>query len=126
MRLFRYALTATLFVILGVAIYQTMFWLGLWGTSNDSDVKALDDGDQEIALIEPATSFDDWGRLVTALKLLEIDWPRINPNLPALRIGFKDAFPPLTAEVPEIVFWFPNTPGQKLRLRWYKISGEHN
>ena len=70
MRLFRYALTAVLIVILGVAIYQTMLWLGVWGNPNDSQVKALDDGDQEIALIEPATSTDDWGRLVTALKLL--------------------------------------------------------
>jgi hypothetical protein len=126
MRLFRYALTAVLIVILGVAIYQTMLWLGVWGNPNDSQVKALDDGDQEIALIEPATSTDEWGRLVTALKLLEIDWPKINPALPVLRLVFDDAFPPLTAEVPEVVFSFAGAPKQKLRLRWYKISGEHD
>jgi hypothetical protein len=126
MRLFRYALTAVLIVILGVAIYQTMLWLGVWGNPNDSQVKALDDGDQEIALIEPATSTDDWGRLVTALKLLEMDWPKINPALPVLKIALDDAFPPLTAEVPEVVFSFAGAPKQKLRLRWYKISGEHD
>jgi hypothetical protein len=126
MRLFRYALMLVLFVIFGAAVYQTMLWLGVWGNLNESEVKGLDDGDQEIALIEPATSSDDWGRLVTALKLLEIDWPKINPNLPKVQIALDDAFPPLTAEVPEIVFSFANTPGQKLRMRWYKISGEHD
>jgi hypothetical protein len=126
MRLFRWALTATLFVILGAAIYQTVLWLGGWGNVNDSLVKPLDGGDQEIALIEPATSIDEWGRLVTALQLMEMDWPKINPDLPALKINLDDAFPPLTAEVPEVVFSFANNPGQKLRLRWYKITGEHH
>ena len=126
MRLFRYALTAILFVILGVAIYQTMLWLGVWGSLNASQVMPLDEDDQEIAFIEPATGGDDWGRLVTALQLLQADWPRINPTLPVLRINLDGAFPPLTAEVPEIIFSFANVPKQKLRLRWYKISGEHD
>ncbi len=126
MRLFRFALSAILLVILGVAVYQTMRWLGVWGDRNESQVRSLDDGDQEIALIEPATSTDDWGRLVTALKLIEQDWPRLNPSLPALRLQLDDAFPPLTAAVPEIVLSFANTPRPKLRLRWYKISGEHS
>ena len=52
-----------------MALYQTLLWLGFWGNSNESQVKALDDDDQEIALIEPATNLDDWGRLVTALRL---------------------------------------------------------
>jgi hypothetical protein len=126
MRLFRYVLLLALVAILGVAVQQTLAWLGVWGNPNDSQVKALSDGDQEIALIEPATSSDDWGRLVTSLQLLEADWPRINPNLPALRVSLDGAFPLLTAEVPEIVFSLADGSGPRLRLRWYKISGEHN
>ena len=49
MRLFRYALMLALFVILGVAVQQTMLWLGVWANPNESQLKALDDGDQEIA-----------------------------------------------------------------------------
>ena len=126
MRLFRYTLILVLLVVLGVAVQQTMLWVGVWGNPNESQLKALDDGDQEIALIEPATSSDDWGRLITALKLLEIDWPKINPMLPKLRVSLSDAFLPLTAEVPEIVFSFGDAAGPTLRLRWYKISGEHD
>jgi hypothetical protein len=126
MRLFRYAMIAVLIVILAMAIYQTMLWLGAWGNLNDSQVKTLDDGDQEIALIEPATSGDEWGRLITALQLLEIDWPKINQALPRLRVDLDGAFPPLTAEVPEVAFSFTGSTKRKLRLRWYKISGEHD
>ena len=126
MRLFRWALVVILCVVLGVAIYQTLLWLGVSGNLNESQVKELKDGDQEIALIEPATSTDDWGRIVTALEQLEKDWPRINPTLPPLTVSMQGAFPPLTVEVPEIVFSLGNTSGSKLRLRWYKISGEHD
>ena len=103
-----------------------MLWLGIGGNLGDSQVKALDNDDQEIAVIEPATSSEDWGRLVTALQLLQADWPRINPGLPALQLSLDDAFPTLTATVPDIALWFAGTANQKLRLRWYKISGEHD
>lgn len=126
MRLFRTALLVGLLVILGVAIYQTMLWLGMWESVNGSQVKDLKGDDQEIALIEPATSTDEWGRLVTALELMQADWPRLNPTLPVLQVNLKRAFPPLTAEVPEIVLSFASAPTQKLHLRWYKITGEHN
>jgi hypothetical protein len=126
MRLFRWALVAVLCVVLGVAIYQTFLWLGVWGNLNESQVKDLQDGDQEIALIEPATSTDDWGRIVTALEQLEKDWPRINPTLPPLTVSMQHSFPPLTVDVPEIAFSLGSAPGPKLRLRWYKISGEHD
>lgn len=125
MRFLRYALLTSLIVIIVVAVYQSVIWLGIWGTVGGSPVKPLLDGDQEIALIEPATSTDEWGRLVTALKLLELDWPKINPKLPALRIDLDAAFPQRTAEVPEITFALGDVP-QRLRLRWYKITGEHD
>jgi hypothetical protein len=126
MRLFRNALVLVLIVIFGVAVYQSMLWLGVWGDLNESQVMALEGGDQEIVFLEPATSTDDWSRLVTALDQLAADWPKINPTLPALRISLDDAFPPLTADVPEIVLSRADAPKQKLRLRWYKISGEHD
>src|SRR5688572_7676161 len=115
MRLFRWALFAILFVILGIAIYQTLLWLGYWGQFTESQVLELKDGDQEIALIEPATSTDDWGRLITAIKLIERDWPRLNPTLPALRLSLDNDFPSLTTDVPEITIWLASAPNQKLR-----------
>ena len=125
MRFFRWALLLVLIAILGVAVQQTMLWVGVWGNPYESQVMPLAESDQEIALIELATSIDDWGRIVTALKLLHVDWPRINPSLPALHVDLQGAFPRRTAEVPEIVLSFANS-GQHLRLRWYKISGEHD
>jgi hypothetical protein len=126
MRVFRWALVAGLVIVFGVAVQQTLLWLGVWDNPIESQVKPLEDGEQEIAFIEPATSTDDWSRLITAIQLLEYDWPKINPTLPRLNISLSDAFPPLTAAVPEIVFQFGDAPKQKLRLRWYKISGEHD
>lgn len=126
MRLFRWVLVAILVTILGIAIYQTVLWLGIGVNGGDSQVRPLDESDQEIAFIEPATSTDDWGRLVTALKLLHLDWPKINPRLPPLDIKLADAFPTLSAEVPEIVLSMKGIPNARLRLRWYKISGEHD
>jgi hypothetical protein len=126
MRLFRWFLWSALFTTLGVACYQTTLWLGIWGGNGDSQVKPLEDNDQEVALIEPATSIDDWGRIVTALKLIERDWPRINPQLPLLRVELDEAFPKLSSEVSEIALSMSTAPNQRLRLRWYKISGEHD
>lgn len=126
MRLFRWLLMGVLLVILGMALYQTLLWLGVWGYANESQVKALDDDDQEIALIEPATNVDDWGRIVTALRLIERDWRTLNPALPALHVELAGAFPRLTAEVPEIVIGLGESAHRRLRLRWYKISGEHD
>ncbi|HZZ80368.1 MAG TPA: hypothetical protein VFE62_17830 [Gemmataceae bacterium] len=126
MRLFRWALIAILITVFGAAIYQTAAWWGGWGMGNDSQVKPLDGNDQEIAFIEPATSIDEWGRLVTSLQLTEVNWPRINPDLPVLKVSLADAFPALSADVPEVVFSFAGNPAQKLRLRWYKITGEHD
>lgn len=126
MRLFRWGISALLVAILGAAVYQTALWLFGWGGVNDAAVKPLDGGDQEIAFIEPATSIDEWGRLVTALQLSEQIWPKINADLPALKVSLDDAFPALTADVPEVVFSFAGNNSQKLRLRWYKITGEHD
>lgn len=126
MRLIRWVLVAGLIAVLVIAIQQTLMWAGIWGNLNDSQVKPLSEGEQEIALIELATSTDDWSRIVTAAQLLERNWSTVNPTLPRLNVALNDAFPQLTAAVPEIVFSFGTSPKQNVRLRWYKISGEHD
>lgn len=126
MRLFRWGLMIALVGILAVAVQQTLLFFGIWVSAGESQVKSLENDDQEIALIEPATNIDDWGRLVTAVQLLEADWPRINPKSPALQVSVQDAFPRLTADVSEISLSFADAPRQQLKLRWYKISGEHD
>lgn len=126
MRLFRWAMMVALLAILGVAVHQTLLFFEVWGQVGESQVKPLDDDDQEIALIEPATSIDDWGRLVTAIRMLKADWARINPDQPELIVSLDNAFPDLTADVSEIVITLDLKPRKHLRLRWYKISGEHD
>src|SRR5262245_28794567 len=104
MLLFRWALVSGLIIVFCVAVLQMLMWTAVLRNPNDSHVMPLDAGEQEIALIEPATSTDDWGRLITALQFLEKQWPDVNPNLPRLSVSLDNAFPPLTAAVPEIVF----------------------
>ena len=125
MRFFRWLLGAILVVVLIAASFQTLQYFGVWGNLTESQVRSLDEGDQEIALIEPATSTDDWARLYTAIKLLETDWLLLNPALPRLHVA-DDAFPALTSDVPEITLWLGPAPNGRLRLRWYKITGEHS
>ena len=122
MRLFRWILVAGLLAILGTAVYQSL----LWRRFAETEVGRLDSDDQEIALIEPATSIDEWGRIVSACKLIKKAWTTTNPQLPDLLVDDDDAFPGRSADVPEIRFAFQSSPKQSLRLRWYKISGEHS
>ncbi len=122
MRLFRGILVACLLAILGTAVYQTL----LWRRFAETEVGRLEGEDQEIALIEPATSIDDWGRIVSACKLIKKEWAKTNPKLPELLVDDDNAFPGRSADVPEIRLGFKSSPQQSLRLRWYKISGEHN
>jgi hypothetical protein len=87
-------------------------------------VLPLEEGQQEIAWIAPATGSDSWERLVAALTYLEKDWQNLHPSS-ALRVSFKKAFRELSAEVPEISLSFPGHPGQSLVIRWYKVGGEN-
>ncbi len=122
MRLFRWILVVSLLALLGMAVYQTL----LWRSFVQTEVGLLDADDQEIALIEPATSIDDWGRIVSASMLIKKEWSKTNPQLPKLLVDDGDAFPSRSADVPEIRFAFESSPQQWLRLRWYKISAEHS
>ena len=42
-----------------------------------------------------------------------------------MQVDDRQAFPPHTTAVPEIVVWVPGTRG-KLRFRWYKLTSERN
>jgi hypothetical protein len=126
MRVTRWLLIVLLLASLGAAIYQTLLWRATSRNTGEVQVKPLEQGEQEIALIEPATNMDDWGQIVSALTFLQRDWPKINPKLPALEVNLDNAFPMLTTEVPEIVLSLGPNSSQRLLLRWYKISGDND
>ncbi len=126
MRLLRWGLAAVGLVLAAGALYYSLLPLGLWSQRSGGHVKDLAGAAQEIACIEPATNADDWERLVSAVKYLQRDWPRLFPERPPLIISFDHAFPRLTADVPEIGLWFAGAEDRKLLVRWYKISGEHD
>src|SRR4051794_24119607 len=105
MRVLRWALAAGLSVLLAAALYQTLLGLDLLHHRTGGQVKAVAGGDQEVALIEPATNTDDWERLVAAVKYLRQDWPWLFPEEPALHVALDGAFPRLTADVPELALW---------------------
>jgi hypothetical protein len=113
-------------LLLATALYYAVSPFDLWSQRDNIRVKALSGAEQEIAYIEPATSAEDWERLVSAVNYLRRDWPLLFPEQPPLRVSFEHAFPLLTADVPEIALWFGEDGNQMLLLRWYKISGEHD
>jgi hypothetical protein len=86
-------------------------------------VKPLADGDQEIAWMAPATSGENWERVVKAVRVLAGQWAHTHGG-DALVLNTDRAFLPLTADVPEIGLRFSKS--KTLWLRWYKLSGENN
>lgn len=86
-------------------------------------VKAVEAGDQEIAWITPATSGENWERLVKAVRLLAEQWPQTHGG-PPLQLNTSRAFLPMTADVPEIGLSFEGS--GTLWIRWYKLSGGNN
>lgn len=73
-------------------------------------------GDYEVAWIHTTTSPQTWERLVAAMY-------QIRREYPGVVIDDSRAFPEQTATVPEVVL---SAPGRtdRLRIRWYKLSGE--
>jgi hypothetical protein len=74
------------------------------------------EGDYEIAWIHPSTSPQTWERMVAAFSQVQVAQYGVY-------VDDRLAFPDQTATVPEIVV---TTAGRRdrLRLRWYKLSGE--
>ncbi len=73
-------------------------------------------GDYEVAWIHPSTSPQTWERLVAAMY-------QIRREYPGVVIDDSRAFPEQTATIPEVVLNAPGRP-DRLRIRWYKLSGE--
>lgn len=122
MRPLRWILAAGLLLLLAGGLYFAARSLDLVNGSVGA-VRPLGADEQEIAYIEPATNVEDWERLVTALTHLRDDWPSLFPGRPALHVDLERAFPPLTADVPEVALTFDGVSGQTLWVRWYKVSG---
>ncbi|MCI0681211.1 MAG: hypothetical protein L0Y71_03830 [Gemmataceae bacterium] len=119
----RYRSLVFVLLLAGVAVagYVAARTLGIW--SVPGQVRPVPPGDQEIAWILPATSGDAWERLVAALKLLQQDWPKLQPGT-KLELDLDKAFLDLTADVPEIGLRLGPGGRHKLWVRWYKLSGD--
>lgn len=73
-------------------------------------------GDYEIAWIHPSTSPQTWERMVAAFSQIQVAQSGVY-------VDDRLAFPDQTATVPEIVVTAAGR-RDRLRLRWYKLSGE--
>jgi len=104
-----------------LAVYLTLLGSGVLGQPS-LDVKPVSAGQQEIAWLMPATSGTNWERLVAAAIHLREQWPKIYPHSPRLLASFDNAFPKLTAEVPELAIYLEGREHEKLWIRWYKLS----
>lgn len=124
MRIFR--ILAGMVVLLAAlcAGYLVLRSQGLVGRMRTGDVKEVPPGDQEIALIAPATSDEAWERLVAAANYLAREWPQIGPDAPRLQVLLDHAFLDQTADVPEIGLTFEGHESAILWVRWYKLSSE--
>src|SRR5262245_10300102 len=123
MRNIRFLSLALLLGAVALASYLTLGGLGLLGLPAAGQVKAVPAGDQEVALLAPATSSEAWERLVAAVRALEKDWPELFHQEPALVADYQSAFLSTTADVPEVSLRLGKG-GARLWIRWYKLSSE--
>jgi hypothetical protein len=117
-------MVAAVAVTILVAGYLTLQGFSTLTARDLGEVKPVPAGDQEIALIDAATSSEVWERLVAALRNLEQTWPKIHPTRLVLHVDYGRAFLEQTADIPEVVLWVGDNPGPRLWLRWYKVSSE--
>jgi hypothetical protein len=115
-----------LVVVIGVVLagYLTFRSYELLGQVSVANVKEVPAGDQEVAWMAPATSDENWERLVAAVRFLVREWPRMFPDEPPLLARLDRAFLDLTADVPEVGLSFAGGDKQTLWIRWYKLSSE--
>jgi hypothetical protein len=81
-------------------------------------VRPVDEGDHEVAWLNPATSAVAWERFVAAAQRLAE-----RPETGVQIIGDGDPFPSQTTAVPELALGMAGKPG-RLWIRWYKLTGE--
>ncbi len=116
----RWAIGVLLVAILVGIGYVVLRDQSVWAPLGPGRVKAVPQGDQEIAWIAPATSGENWERLVKAVRVLAEQWA-VTHGGEALSLDTERCFLPLTADVPEIGLRFPKS--GTLWIRWYKLSG---
>ncbi len=111
-----------LLALVGSAGFLTLRGLGYWrdAASSLGHIKEVPAGHQEIAWLFPATNAEGWERLLSALKILERDWPELHGSV--LQLDLTNAFPPRSAAVPEVGVRFGDN-ANTLWIRWYKLSG---
>ena len=109
----RRILPPVLIVVFGIAV---AFAVRERYRSQPATPSPLPAGDYEVAWIHTTTSPQTWERLVAAMY-------QIRREYPGVVIDDSRAFPDQTATVPEVVLSAPGRP-DKLRIRWYKLSGE--
>ncbi len=115
-------------LVLGVLVVAALIGIGyfvlrdqsFWAPLGPGRVKAVPEGDQEVAWIAPATSGENWERLVKAVRVLAEQWAETHGG-EELLLDTERAFLPLTADVPEVGLRFPKS--GTLWIRWYKLSG---
>ncbi len=101
--------------LVGLALtgYLTLRALGLLG--NALAARPVSRGDQEIAWINPATGSANWERFVAAIRRVAAERQ--------LTILDREAFPDLTAAVPEVGLERAGCNG-RLWFRWYKMTSD--
>lgn len=75
------------------------------------------DGDREIAFFNTTTSGANWERFVAGVR-------RAAAGMPGVTVDDSAAFLDQTTAVPEVVVAMDGRPN-RLRFRWYKLSGDH-
>lgn len=108
----RRLLPTVLVVLLGVAV---AFALRAQFRSRPAAPSPVPDGDYEIAWIHTTTTPQTWERLVAAMFQIRREYP--------VEVDASRAFLDQTAAVPEVVLSVPGR-SDKIRVRWYKLSGE--
>lgn len=78
---------------------------------------AVPDGDREIAWLNTTTSGATWERFVAGVR-------RASSTVPGMTVDDSAAFLDQTTAVPEVAIGREGRSG-KLRVRWYKMGGDH-
>lgn len=113
-------------VVLAAALLDGLgLGLGVWaaffrGPSGLPTPLSVPAGDQEIAWLHTTTGGDTWSLFVIGLKRTEMP---VDGRPSGLSVDDSRAFPEESTAVPELVVSRAGYDG-KLRIRWYKLSGE--
>lgn len=118
--------------VLGGGILAGGLWgredLAAWGRllsggGHAPGVQPVPEGWQEIAFLNPATSADNWERLVAAVRFLQASAAQQSSDDLPVQLDLEHVFTERTTDVPEVSLGC-TAAGPRLVVRWYKISSE--